>query len=132
MRSIQLFGHLAASPEEVKMSLTSSYEVFLEIAFRQRELLLKHCLRSRRQGAYTGYPQASDPRDCVFALFNICAEEEGITRPVVDYQKDMNEVFALAAKYCFESERSLDVLGLCEPQYKPNGGLDRLGNGLPR
>jgi hypothetical protein len=107
------------------LSFKPSYEVFLEIAFRQQKLLLKHCLRSRRQGAYTGYPQASDPRDCVFALFNLSAEEDGVERPSVDYQKSTEEVFALAAKYCFESEGSLDVLGLCEPRCDSTSGLPR-------
>jgi hypothetical protein len=126
MRAMWFLSYLVEGQEDLLMlSFKPSYEVFLEIAFRQQKLLLKHCLRSRRQGAYTGYPQASDPLDCVFALFNLSAEEENVKRPSIDYQKSMEEVSALAAKYCFETEGSLDVLGLCEPRCKAESGLPR-------
>lgn len=60
------------------------------------------------------------------------AEEEGIQRQRGDCQRDTEEMLALAAKYCFESQGSLDVLDLFEPRYKANGRLKDVVIALPR
>lgn len=67
---------------------------------------------------FTYYCEATDPRDHIYGLLGI-ASESSTSKIVVDYGKDVKEVFLDALGHSLADLRHLKLLSLCDSASKP-------------
>jgi hypothetical protein len=70
---------------------------------------------------HTLYFDATDPRDKIYALLGISAEESCVSTLKPDYDMSVRDVYIAATKYILQSTQSLDILsGVLHSQNRPS------------